>query len=291
VLRMNTWWKRLAIISMFAAGAAFAQTGGSTSGGPPDDGSTPAPAGAPQRLSMGTWLDAELGWHQLGLDGLRHRLRWRRRRWNEVQEAREELPVELQRRVRHGAPASSRRTQSRVRPGPSPRDRARRARCRVLAWPLAKVHRQRTSAASRRAVEIEERSRDVLSPGPLVPSPPSSPVRASRPAALVVLPSWCWPACGSGARPGSPRSASWWCWCTRPGTRSPPSSSAGRWSGSSWGRTSRDSASPRCPPAGSPDRRVFGRVRRERHLRSAAAGARLPLPSPPARPLRDGACG
>src|SRR5215472_10336876 len=33
-LRMqSTWWKRLAVISMLAAGAAFAQTGGSKSGG------------------------------------------------------------------------------------------------------------------------------------------------------------------------------------------------------------------------------------------------------------------
>ena len=53
---MNTWWKRLAIISMFAAGAAFAQTGGSTSGGTSGTtGSTPpSTSGSGSGSSMGT---------------------------------------------------------------------------------------------------------------------------------------------------------------------------------------------------------------------------------------------
>ena len=62
---MNTWWKRLAIISMFAAGAAFAQTGGSTSGGTSGTtGSTPGTSGS-SGSSMGT-LDQRNG----RLDGL-----------------------------------------------------------------------------------------------------------------------------------------------------------------------------------------------------------------------------
>lgn len=65
---MNTWWKRLAIISMFAAGAALAQTGGSTSGGTSGTtGSTPQHQRERQRLLDGHRLD---GRNQLGLDGL-----------------------------------------------------------------------------------------------------------------------------------------------------------------------------------------------------------------------------
>src|SRR5262249_19858116 len=44
VERMNTWWKRLAVISMLAAGAAFAQTGGSTSGGTTGSGTSSTPS-------------------------------------------------------------------------------------------------------------------------------------------------------------------------------------------------------------------------------------------------------
>ncbi|HZW88195.1 MAG TPA: hypothetical protein VFF12_03885, partial [Myxococcaceae bacterium] len=36
----STWWKRVAVISMLAAGAAFAQSGGSTTPGPGSTGST-----------------------------------------------------------------------------------------------------------------------------------------------------------------------------------------------------------------------------------------------------------